>query len=167
MIIKLTKLIQKDFVFINTDSRSRLWIIAETKQNLPSWLNEGNSCMNTSSFRRRSMGCQAAREVEVKQPQISEWLETRNLARLPSRVLFFNSFYGVNMQCRTHKKEKEKRKKNGVPFLRSEEFCCYSIILWTFIKARFDNFLFTIKYHFPSLPNSNILIGDILHSSIV
>lgn len=57
VVIKLTKLIQKDFVFINTDSRSRLWIIAETKQNLPSWLNEGNSCMNTSSFRRRSMGC--------------------------------------------------------------------------------------------------------------
>lgn len=35
------------------------------------------------------------------------------------------------------------------------------------MKAKYDDFLFTIKYLFPSLPNSNILFGDILQSVIV
>lgn len=49
---KLIKLGQRDFVFVSTDSRNGLWVTVKIKQNLPSWLNEGNICVSNTSFKR-------------------------------------------------------------------------------------------------------------------
>lgn len=85
LLTKLVKLVQKDFVFINIDSRNRPRVPAGIKQNLPSWPNEGNIYINSTYFKRRTCG------VRLQ----GNWP--------PPRSLFFNSFHGLTCSIRTAK----------------------------------------------------------------
>lgn len=84
-----------------------------------------------------------------------EWLETRN----SSRLSFFNSFHGVKILC-------QGQEKMVSLFSERKKFAVSLSFGGSYRQAACDDCLFSIKYLL-SVPNSNILLCDFLHNSLL